>query len=937
MPCERNKRGDNSASAELQRSTTMDITKDNFGSTVDKVCDLLRSCDYYAIDLEMTGIDLPGRAIPEDPCMSPNDLYRIKREVASRFSIIQVGLCTFHQSPVGSPPALKGNAAAGASSRDGGGTSTGSTDENPPEGRETSTLCARPFNFFVFPAVSSDLTFSNSNTPAEKDVLRSRLDSRRAREDRRNRHRDVILSPDAVGFLRQHGMDFQRWVYQGVACADERRERDIVGGLTARDSHRRLQAQTTFDAALGVLSDVERTWVAESVNRARQFAGGSPSPAASGPHATGAAAPSSWSVLALTREEALPSIRSANAVHALRLAIAGDDTIPGVIVQSRRSAGGGGGGARGAQDAVLVRQTADEAASLLRREALDHLGFRTIFKAMVECKRPVVGHNCFVDWLFLLNTFDGPLPATLQVCTRTLHEYFPIMFDTKMMAGYANSLVVRQQPRTSSATTTTTPCPTSPPRFENTHLGGLFDAYMSLVRSPIPPDAASDHLCLRLRRNGVPWLPLGFHSYAAAFTVLPPRVRDSKENSAAAAAHEAGYDALMTGTVFSCLLTEFNHLAKDASPAPLATILQGRGALFSPPSLTNEPMVAWSVNKLALFRSLYCVRVGEDGHSGATQRPPPADDGDRQTAGKKRWTAVGASSSSLAVVRRNRSSSFFLPAGGVVLRVDHAWGGNFALLEAFVKRACQPPSIASTSTADPPPTPGCGGATVGRDDGPNQVGFDNVEKYATVSSVGDQPKGRLHVQFLYPVRVTKPLTNAGQVDGDNEEASPLASAVLALEGGLASLQEWVRRAQQTAGGVIRVVPCDELLSARQVDCFKTTTSVVAPMASSSPPCCLPLATAASSSSSSSQSSALKRSRAATAMRVAVWSEAELRRGFDAAVVLARGGGKGQLGHKQRRIQPPWRRHVAREVASAALSKFPWIQSLIRRALSSRRF
>lgn len=48
-----------------------------------------------------------------------------------------------------------------------------------------------------------------------------------------------------------------------------------------------------------------------------------------------------------------------------------------------------------------------------RRQLLDTLGFRLIFTALVQSKKPCVGHNCFADLLFLMDTFDAPLPPTL--------------------------------------------------------------------------------------------------------------------------------------------------------------------------------------------------------------------------------------------------------------------------------------------------------------------------------------------------------------------------------------------------------------------------------------------------------------------------------------------------------------------------------------------
>ena len=85
----------------------MDITKDNFNAALDGLLERIAACDFYAIDLEMTGINSPT-SMPEDASMPLQRLYEAKRHAASRFAIIQVGICLFHkmdQSAVAAPPA----------------------------------------------------------------------------------------------------------------------------------------------------------------------------------------------------------------------------------------------------------------------------------------------------------------------------------------------------------------------------------------------------------------------------------------------------------------------------------------------------------------------------------------------------------------------------------------------------------------------------------------------------------------------------------------------------------------------------------------------------------------------------------------------------------------------------------------------------------------
>jgi len=52
-------------------------------------------------------------------------------------------------------------------------------------------------------------------------------------------------------------------------------------------------------------------------------------------------------------------------------------------------------------------------------------------------RRPViVGHNIFLDLVYLYNTFIGTLPATVDEFSKAIHELFPMIVDTKYLATY---------------------------------------------------------------------------------------------------------------------------------------------------------------------------------------------------------------------------------------------------------------------------------------------------------------------------------------------------------------------------------------------------------------------------------------------------------------------------------------------------------------------
>jgi poly(A)-specific ribonuclease len=46
----------------------------------------------------------------------------------------------------------------------------------------------------------------------------------------------------------------------------------------------------------------------------------------------------------------------------------------------------------------------------------------------------LVGHNCFLDLMFIYSQFIDVLPQTHQVFIQKVHELFPQIYDTKLMA-----------------------------------------------------------------------------------------------------------------------------------------------------------------------------------------------------------------------------------------------------------------------------------------------------------------------------------------------------------------------------------------------------------------------------------------------------------------------------------------------------------------------
>ena len=54
--------------------------------------------------------------------------------------------------------------------------------------------------------------------------------------------------------------------------------------------------------------------------------------------------------------------------------------------------------------------------------------------SLQQRKSILVGHNCFLDLIYIYNNFYGPLPDTVEEFQEALHALFPMIIDTKYLA-----------------------------------------------------------------------------------------------------------------------------------------------------------------------------------------------------------------------------------------------------------------------------------------------------------------------------------------------------------------------------------------------------------------------------------------------------------------------------------------------------------------------
>ena len=165
---------------------------------------------------------------------------------------------------------------------------------------------------------------------------------------------------------------------------------------------------------------------------------------------------------------------------------------------------------------LIVCKVTEEQKAELEKEEADRfalkLGFRLIWEALIQSGKPIVGHNSFFDLLFLFRWIDAPLPTEFSEFQQRFHTLFGAaggLFDTKFIADCG--ILANGSPAAAVGGGAAAEGP------DDTSLGPLFDA--TVVKTNFP---------------GVKFAP-GF------------AYDDANQKQA----HDAGYDAYMTGAIFA--------------------------------------------------------------------------------------------------------------------------------------------------------------------------------------------------------------------------------------------------------------------------------------------------------------------------------------------------------------------------------------------------
>eukprot|EP01059_Diplonema_ambulator_P024298 TRINITY_DN4019_c0_g1_i3.p2 TRINITY_DN4019_c0_g1~~TRINITY_DN4019_c0_g1_i3.p2 ORF type:complete len:928 (+),score=345.93 TRINITY_DN4019_c0_g1_i3:3800-6583(+) len=220
----------------------------------------------------------------------------------------------------------------------------------------------------------------------------------------------------------------------------------------------------------------------------------------------------------------------------------------------------------------------------LRRTHIDEdleeaKGFLDIWDLLLAARKPLIGHQCLLDFLYLWNQLEGPLPTHLSQFIRSLSSKVSLAIDTKhILSAYPHDLVAV--------------------------LEGQIRRYQEeRLRTGQPDLEEKEAKCkemlkhLKCGSNMLKSLPL-----EDLYTMMYPLMKDiiPKMSDRSLNAHDAGADSYMTGVVYAVL---HSLLHTPATPPTADFILRNHSRGRSGTQPLGSPSAFSYSNKLHVFAS----------------------------------------------------------------------------------------------------------------------------------------------------------------------------------------------------------------------------------------------------------------------------------------------------------------------------------------------
>ncbi|XP_021905805.1 poly(A)-specific ribonuclease PARN [Carica papaya] len=370
------------------------VTKSNFEAALADLRTHVRSADFVAIDLEMTGItSAPWRESFE---FDRFDVRYLKvKDSAEKFAVVQFGVCPFRWDPL------------------------------------KNSFISHPHNFFVFPR--QELPFDGPS-------------------------HEFLCQTTSIDFLAKYQFDFNACIHEGVSYLSRRQEEEALRQLNSHyedESYNSwLKLKEGREKPLGRIADVlfaERMKNRLSEWRDVMLHGGNGWPEI---QRSSSNSSQQFQTIFFKMRPALSLhgftshqlrlIQLVTRKHFSDLAYVhgdGENFSSSELVVYTESE----------EDRnLLMKEVKDERRRGAETKIKAAIGFRHVIDLLSSEKKLIVGHNCFLDIAHIYSKFSGPLPSTAEDFVSSVNKYFSHIIDTKILLN-ADEILQRRMKRSKTS------------------------------------------------------------------------------------------------------------------------------------------------------------------------------------------------------------------------------------------------------------------------------------------------------------------------------------------------------------------------------------------------------------------------------------------------------------------------------------------------------
>ncbi|XP_031404832.1 poly(A)-specific ribonuclease PARN [Punica granatum] len=365
------------------------VTRSNFEPVLESLRDHVRSADFVAVDLEMTGVtSAPWRESFE---FDRHDVRYLKvKDSAEKFAVVQFGVCPFRWDS------------------------------------EKLSFTAHPHNFYVFPRQELSVRGSSS---------------------------EFLCQTSSIDFLARYQFDFNLCIREGICYLSRDQENELFRRFNESSNLPRdlvdfgdrplvNMADVFFTERMKIkFKDWRDSLVlgGSSISESQESSSGSNQQFQTIFYNMRPA----LSLIGFTAHQ-LRLIQLVTSKHFDDLAYvsvnSGGSHVQQLVIYIDSNA----------DKDLLLKEVKEENHRGAESKIKAAVGFRHVIDLLSSEKKLIVGHNCFLDMAHIQSKFLGPLPKAAEEFAASAKKHFPHIIDTKVLLN-SNEMLQRQMKKSSTS------------------------------------------------------------------------------------------------------------------------------------------------------------------------------------------------------------------------------------------------------------------------------------------------------------------------------------------------------------------------------------------------------------------------------------------------------------------------------------------------------